>query len=379
MTLELCCDSEGRDSSEVLELARLNSALQTGIQSPLDDAIRPQLAAAAMPQARRDPLRLRAAQALGRRRAGRRPLLIVKGAPARCCRCAASSRKRRDRFPAGSSERERAEALHRRLSERGWRVLAVASRGVAASDAYSTRDEEELTLAGFLAFSDPVLPDAARNGGRASPRRRRIQILTGDDERVARDVAAQVGLDDGGLVLGSDLDAMTDSALGAVAERTSVFARITPAQKNRILLALKRRGHVVGFLGDGINDAPSLHAADVGISVASAVDVAREAAEIILLEKSLRSLHSGILEGRRSFGNVMKYLLMETSSNFGNMFSLALASLFLPFLPMLPTQILLNNFLYDLAQMTIPTDRVDSGYARSRRAGTSASSAASCS
>ena len=190
----------------------------------------------------------------------------------------------------------------------------------------------------------------------------RIQILTGDDERVARDVAGRVGLDDGGLVMGSELDAMTDSALGAVAERTSVFARVTPAQKNRILLALKRRGHVVGFLGDGINDAPSLHAADVGISVASAVDVAREAAEIILLEKSLRSLHSGILEGRRSFGNVMKYVLMETSSNFGNMFSLALASLFLPFLPMLPTQILLNNFLYDLAQVTIPTDRVDAGY-----------------
>jgi Mg2+-importing ATPase len=149
-----------------------------------------------------------------------------------------------------------------------------------------------------------------------------------------------------------------------MAERVAVFARVSPAQKNRILLALKKRGHVVGFLGDGINDAPSLHAADVGISVAGAVDVAREAAEILLLERSLRVLHEGIREGRKSFGNVMKYLLMGTSSNFGNMFSMAAASLFLPFLPMLPTQILLNNFLYDLAQVTIPTDRVDAAYVR---------------
>ena len=148
-----------------------------------------------------------------------------------------------------------------------------------------------------------------------------------------------------------------------------MFARVSPAQKNRILLALKQRGHVVGFLGDGINDAPSLHAADVGISVSSAVEVAREAADIILLERSLRVLHEGILEGRRSFGNVMKYLLMGTSSNFGNMFSMAAASLFLPFLPMLPTQILLNNFLYDLAQVTIPTDRVDPSFIRSRSGG----------
>jgi Mg2+-importing ATPase len=157
---------------------------------------------------------------------------------------------------------------------------------------------------------------------------------------------------------------MTDTALAAVAERSSVFARVSPAQKNRILLALKQRGHVVGFLGDGINDAPSLHAADVGISVSSAVEVAREAADIILLERNLRVLHEGILEGRKSFGNVMKYLLMGTSSNFGNMFSMAAAALFLPFLPMLPTQILLNNFLYDLAQVTIPTDRVDASFIR---------------
>src|SRR4029077_10433079 len=172
----------------------------------------------------------------------------------------------------------------------------------------------------------------------------------------------QVGLDPGRILLGEEIEKMTDPALQAAAEETTVFARASPAQKNRILMALKHRGHVVGFMGDGINDAPSLHAADVGISVAAAVDVAREAADIILVEPGLEVLTSGILEGRKASGNVMKYLLMGTSSNFGNMFSMAGASAFLPFLPMLPTQILLNNFLYDLAQITIPTDNVDESY-----------------
>jgi P-type Mg2+ transporter len=169
-------------------------------------------------------------------------------------------------------------------------------------------------------------------------------------------------LDSKHIVLGGELDRLSDSALAAVAEKTIVFARVSPAQKHRIILSLKARGHVVGYLGDGINDAPSLHSADVGISVSTAVDVAKEAADIILLERSLRVLHQGILEGRKAFGNVMKYLLMGTSSNFGNMFSMAAAAMFLPFLPMLPTQILLNNFLYDLAQITIPTDNVDATY-----------------
>jgi Mg2+-importing ATPase len=174
-------------------------------------------------------------------------------------------------------------------------------------------------------------------------------------------------LDPGKIVRGEEIEKMTDPALQAVAEETTVFARASPAQKNRILMALKHRGHVVGFMGDGINDAPSLHAADVGISVASAVDVAREAADIILVEPGLEVLTSGILEGRKAFGNVMKYLLMGTSSNFGNMFSMAGASAFLPFLPMLPIQILLNNFLYDFSQLTIPTDSVDEEFVRKPR------------
>jgi P-type Mg2+ transporter len=168
-----------------------------------------------------------------------------------------------------------------------------------------------------------------------------------------------VGLNGSAMLTGDEIEKMTDSALGRAAEVNTVFSRVSPAQKTRILLALKRRGHVVGFMGDGINDAPSLHAADVGISVSNAADVAREAAAIVLTEPGLRTLHTGILEGRRCYGNILKYLLMGTSSNFGNMFSMAVASVALPFLPMLPTQLLLNNFMYDMAQITIPTDHVD--------------------
>src|SRR6266568_5038494 len=209
---------------------------------------------------------------------------------------------------------------------------------------------------GELAFLDEAPACALRSDGVV------VKILTGDNELVAQHVCGQVGLDSARIVGGDEIERMTDSALAAVAEHTTVFARVSPAQKTRIILALKSRNHVVGFLGDGINDAPSLHTADVGVSVANGVDVAKDAADILLRERTLDVLHAGILEGRRAFGNVMKYLLMGTSSNFGNMFSMAGAFLFLPFLPMLPTQILLNNFLYDLAQVTIPTDRVDPSF-----------------
>ena len=246
-------------------------------------------------------------------------------------------------------------------------MLAVAYRAVAARPAYLRDDEADLTLAGLLAFVDPPLPDAARLVGALREEGVEVKILTGDNELVAAHVCKQVGLDPGEIVLGAAIDRLDDPALSHLAERTRVFARVSPAQKNRVLRALKARGHVVGYIGDGINDAPSLHAADVGISVAGAVDVAKDAAEIVLLEHNLEVLLSGILEGRKAFGNVMKYLLMGTSSNFGNVFSMAGASLLLPFLPMLPTQILLNNFLYDIAQITIPTDNVDPSFVRKPR------------
>jgi Mg2+-importing ATPase len=214
-------------------------------------------------------------------------------------------------------------------------------------------------LLGFLAFADPIRDGAKEAIAALRDDGVRVVVLTGDNELVTAHICAEVGLDARQMVLGDQVAALNDAALAQLAERTTVFARMSPAQKSRVILALKQRSHAVGYLGDGINDAPSLHAADVGISVSSAVDVARDAADIILLKPGLEVLHRGIIEGRRAFGNVTKYLLMGTSSNFGNMFSMAAASVFLRFLPMLPTQVLLNNLLYDLAQVTIPTDNVD--------------------
>jgi Mg2+-importing ATPase len=232
---------------------------------------------------------------------------------------------------------------------------------------YDASQESELTLLGFIAFIDPPLEEAATAIRSLHRDGIRVKILTGDNAIVTKYICEQVGLHPKRIIEGSEIERMNDAALGHLAENAMVFARVSPMQKNRIILALKSRKHAVGYLGDGINDAPSLHTADVGISVSTAVDVAKDAADVILLERSLKVLHEGIIEGRKAFGNVMKYLLMGTSSNFGNMFSMAAASAVLPFLPMLPTQILLNNFLYDLAQVTIPTDNVDPSFIRKPR------------
>jgi Mg2+-importing ATPase len=216
-----------------------------------------------------------------------------------------------------------------------------------------------MTLAGFAAFLDPpkegIAPvlEALKQNGIS------VVIMTGDNQYVTQKVARDVGLAADRILTGNQVDTMDDAALAVQAENGAIFARVSPEQKNRVILALKTRGHVVGYMGDGINDAPSLHTADVGISVVNGVDVAKDAAKIILLEKDLAVLNEGVMEGRRSFANIMKYIIMGTSSNFGNMFSMAAASLFLPFLPMLPTQILLNNFLYDASQISIPSDHVD--------------------
>jgi Mg2+-importing ATPase len=233
---------------------------------------------------------------------------------------------------------------------------------VEQQTAYTVADERDLVFVGFAAFLDPPLEGVAETLAALRADGIEVKIITGDNELVARRICTKVGLDAAAVVLGEQVERMSDPALAAVAERTSVFARVSPIQKNRIVRALHARGHVVGCLGDGINDAPALRSADIGISVQNAVDVAKDAADIILLEKRLGVLHDGVMEGRRSFGNIMKYVLMGTSSNFGNMLSMAAASLFLPFLPMLPLQILLNNFLYDVSQVAIPSDRVDSAY-----------------
>jgi Mg2+-importing ATPase len=251
-------------------------------------------------------------------------------------------------------------ALFDSLGEDGFRVLGIAWRDVALDHPHAVvSDESALIFAGFAAFLDPPKESAGQAIAAMAASGVAVKIVTGDNERVTRHVCTQLGVAIDGVLTGTEVTAMNDDALRARAESVNLFCRVNPAQKNRIILALKARGHVVGYLGDGINDAPSLHTADVGISVEGAVDVAKQAAAMILLERDLMVLHLGVLEGRRTFTNVMKYIMMATSSNFGNMFSMAAATLFLPFLPMLPLQILLNNLLYDVSEITLPLDYVD--------------------
>ena len=374
MSLDQHFDPFGNQSERVFLLAYLNSLHETGVDNPLDQAIKQSRSSNPLDEAvlQHDHPDIHAYRKMDeipfdfeRRRVsivvaheGER-LLITKGAPESVLPVCSRYELNGHEFPLDAASRARCEATYRDLCARGFRMLAVAYTTVRVQDVYCANDEKELVLAGFLTFSDPPLESAKLTLSDLKRDGIEVKILTGDNELVTQHICSQVGLDGGRLILGDELERMTDTALAHVVEQTSVFARISPAQKNRIILALKRRNHVVGYLGDGINDAPSLHAADVGISVSTGVDVAKDAADFILLERSLNILHDGIIEGRKAFGNVMKYILMGTSSNFGNMFSMALASLFLPFLPMLPTQILLNNFLYDLAQVTIPTDHVD--------------------
>ena len=257
----------------------------------------------------------------------------------------------------------RVNAQFEGLSKEGFRVLGIASRKVGMDHPHAVvGDETELVFAGFAAFLDPPKESAKEALANLAADRVEVKIITGDNELVTQHVFAQLGIPVRGVLTGAELQQMDDQALSARVEQVNLFCRVTPAQKNRVILALKRRGHVVGYLGDGINDAPSLHSADVSISVDSAVDVAKAAADMILMERDLKVLHAGVIEGRRTFGNIMKYIMMGTSSNFGNMFSMAGASLFLPFLPMLPVQILLNNLLYDISELPIPLDRVDDDY-----------------
>ena len=354
-------DPMGDPSDRTAGLARLNSSLQTGIHSPLDDAILrgcgpPQDTAQKLDEIPFDFDRRRLSVVAKR---GDETLLVSKGAPesviSQCTRCLVDGAI----CTLDTAARSKVQRVCDAYARQGLRALAIAYREIEQKPRYTSVDETGLILAGFVSFADPVLPDVAESLRALARDGVSVKILSGDNELVARHVCEQVGLDAREIVTGTQMDKLDQDALGVVAERVSVFARVSPAQKHRIVLALKGRHAVVGFLGDGINDAPSLHAADVGISVVNAVDVARDAADIVLGERDLGALHAGVIEGRKAFANVMKYLLMGTSSNFGNVLSMAVASLVLPFLPMLPTQILLNNFLYDIAQVTIPGDNVD--------------------
>jgi Mg2+-importing ATPase len=370
MTLDSSVDALGIKSERPVALAYINSKFETGIRSPLDAAILRQERSDAEGVRKCDEIpfdfnRRRLSIVVERTNApGSERLLITKGAPEGILERCESYEAASGTCALDSGTQQRIKQTFDEMSRQGLRVLAVAYRNVENKEGYSEAEERSLVLAGFLAFADPPTPDAASAIAALKHDGVQVKILTGDNELVARHVFAQVGLGEPKVVLGDEIERMTDPALGHVVEEASVFARVTPMQKLRIIRALRHRGHVVGYMGDGINDAPSLHAADVGISVSTAVDVAQEAADIILLQPGLGILHRGIIEGRRASANVQKYLLMGTSSNFGNMFSMAGASVFLPFLPMTSTQILLNNFLYDTAQITIPSDNVDASYLR---------------
>ncbi len=376
--LEQHLDPQGNDSARVLELVVLNSTLESGLRTPMDDAI---LRHAEVDVARWK--KIDEVQFDFERRCvsvladdGARRVLVLKGATEDVLKHStqyetgpAAAGAAPPCAPLDAATRAALVARHDALAAQGFRVLGVAWRETPRDQAAARLgDEAGLVFAGFACFEDPPKASAAAAIQALADSGVTVKIVTGDNELVTRHLCEQLGLPHADVLTGGEIASMADGALLARVETAQIFARVTPPQKNRIIQALRKRGHVVGYLGDGINDAPSLHSADVGLSVDGAVDVAREAADMILLDTDLGVVHRGVLEGRRTFGNILKYIRMGTSSNFGNMFSMAGGTLILPFLPMLPVQILVNNFLYDLSQVPIPLDRVDPAeLARPRR------------
>ena len=367
--LERHVNAQGRPSERVLELAHLNSFFETGLKSPLDEAIlaHTHIDTGAWKKIDEVPFDFERRRVSVLIENGETRWLVVKGAPDEivglCTRYEADGAE--IQRPIDAAALAAIHAQYRALEEEGFRALGIAWRQAPLDHPHAVvGDETELVLAGFAAFLDPPKESAAAALEALKKVGVAIKILTGDSDLVTRHVCAQLKIPVAGLLTGKEIARLDDHALRARVETANLFCRVSPSQKDRVILALKARGHVVGYLGDGINDAPSLHSADVGLSVDSAVDVAKEAADMILLKHDLHVIHDGVVEGRRTFGNIMKYIMMGTSSNFGNMFSMAGAALFLPFLPMLPTQILLNNILYDISEVPIPLDEVDAGELR---------------
>ena len=371
--LEKHLDPLGRDTARVLELAFLNSRFESGLRSPLDEAIlrHEEVDVAGWTKVDEVPFDFERRRVSVLVSGPKNPrLLVVKGAFEDVLRHSTSYEGNGpdDLRPLDAAARKAMAERFDDLSQEGFRVLGIAWKTEPADCMHcAITDETELVFAGFAAFEDPPKKSAAPALRALAASGVTVKVVTGDNELVTRHVCAELGIPVAGVLTGPEIEKLTDPALEAQAERTTLFCRMVPAQKNRVILALKRRGHVVGYLGDGINDAPSLHSADVAISVDGGVDVAKAAADMILLEEDLGVLHDGILEGRRTFGNIMKYIMMGTSSSFGNMFSMAGAALFLPFLPMRPVQILLNNFLYDVSEVPIPMDSVDADLIRRPR------------
>jgi Mg2+-importing ATPase len=365
--LERHLDGLGRDSKRVLDLAYLNSFFETGMKSPLDDAIleHGEIDISGWRKIDEVPFDFERRRVSVLVDNGRTRLLVVKGAPEDILRLSTNYEGDNDTDlrPLDKAALSSIQTLFETLGREGFRVLGVAWRKVGPDHPHAVvGDETELVFAGFAAFLDPPKESAKEALTKLAAAGVFVKIVSGDNELVTEHICNQLALPIAGVLTGVEIQQMDDQALAAQVEKVNLFCRVTPVQKNRVILALKRRGHAVGYLGDGINDAPSLHSADIGISVDGAVDVAKDAAEMILLEHDLGVLYEGVSEGRRTFGNVMKYIMMGTSSNFGNMFSMAAGSLFLPFIPMLPSQILLNNMLYDFSEVPIPLDNVDEEY-----------------
>ncbi len=351
ITLVKYTDIQGRTDENVLRFAYFNSFFQSGMVNPLDNAVLEMHSVSTSGVQKLDEIPfdfVRKRMSVAVRDQGR-SLLITKGAPEEIIRVCNNS----------VPQREQAEQLYQQLSRDGYKVLAIGIREIAASVNTLTRDDEhDVNLLGFISFLDPPRPEAAQIIQRLNQQGIEVKIITGDNHLVATRICSEIGLPVQGIMLGSDLEKLSEEALQIQVRDTTLFARFSPEQKNRVINALKAN-HTVGYMGDGINDAPSLKSADVGISVENATDVTKESADIILTRKSLTILSEAVMEGRKTFINTLKYIQMGLSSNFGNMFSMAVAAVFLPFLPMLPIQILLNNFIYDFSQVTIPTDRVD--------------------
>ena len=370
IVLEQYLDVKGREDSRVLDYGYLNSYYHTGLKNLLDDAVleheeltKGMNIKACYEKIDEIPFDFeRKRMSVVVRDATGHHLLICKGAVEGMLGIATSLDIDGDISPLSENDHRECLDLVHELNAKGFRVVALAYRKMDTSQqkaTYVSTDENGLVLLGFLSFFDPPKESAQAALAKLQNLNIDVKILTGDNESITSYVCNQVGMTTGKILLGPDIERLGDDELTAAAPQYNIFARLVPAQKKRIIQALQRGGHVTGFLGDGINDAPALSAADIGISVDSAVDVAKESSDIILLENSLLVLEQGVAEGRSVFGNIIKYIKMAASSNFGNMFSVVGASAFLPFLPMLPIQVLTNNLLYDFSQTTIPTDKVD--------------------
>ena len=371
IVLKMHLDRYGRECEEVLGLAYLNSFHQTGLRSLLDVAVLEDVEMHAALKVEKNFKKIdeipfdfqRRRMSVVVEEENHHHELICKGALEEILAVCSSVKDGPTIGPIDESIRQQVLQLSEDLNDDGLRVIAVAYKEVPLQNLpYCLADEANLTFVGLIAFLDPPKDSAAEAIRELNRRRIAVKVLTGDNPVIARKTCKDVGLKVGGILVGKEIAAMEDGRLAEAVETTTIFAKLTPLQKSRIIRLLRERGHVVGFMGDGINDAAALREADIGISVDTAVDIAKESADIVLLEKSLLVLNAGVREGRRTFGNIAKYIKMGTSSAFGNMFSMLGASIVLPFLPMLPIQILLNNLLYDFSQMGIPFDHVDPEY-----------------